>query len=88
MKRFPRIRRDVIPIVPIQNMSGKWESSGATEHTKECQRQFDRLRPKTVRISPSIYKSKIRAALEINRLKTINEKEKTFTHSFEKYFKF
>ena len=33
------------------NMSGKWESSGATEHTKECHGQFDWLHPKIVRIS-------------------------------------
>ena len=60
-------------------MSGKWESSGATEHTKECHGQFDWLHPKTVRISPYMYERKIREALEINKLKTINEKGKTFT---------
>ena len=36
------------------SMSGKLESSGATEHTKECHGQFDWLHPKTVRISPYI----------------------------------
>ena len=61
------------------SMSGKWESSGATEHTKECHGQFDWLHPKTVRISPYMYERKIREALEINKLKTINEKDKTFT---------
>ena len=60
-------------------MSGKWKSSGATEHTKECHGQFDWLQPKTVRISPYIYERKIREALKINKLKTINEKDKTFT---------
>ena len=78
MKRFPRIRRNVIPIVPIQNMSGKWESVTA-EHTKECHGQFDWLHLKTVRISPYMYEKKIREALEINKLKTINEEDKTFT---------
>ena len=37
------------------SMSGKWESSGATEQTKECHGHFDQLHPKTVRISPYIY---------------------------------
>ena len=58
-------------------MSGKWKSAGATEHTKECHGQFDWLHPKAVRIT--IYQRKIREALEINKLKTINEKDKTFT---------
>ena len=58
-------------------MSGKWESSGATEHTKECYGQFDWLHPKTVRISQYMYEKKIREALETNKLKTINEKDKT-----------
>ena len=61
------------------SMNGKWESSGATEHTKECHGQFDWLHPKTVPISPYICERKIREALEINKLKTINEKDKTFT---------
>ena len=41
------------------SMSGKWESSGATEHTKECHEKFDWLHPKTVRISPYMYERKI-----------------------------
>ena len=60
-------------------MCGKWEPSRATEHTKECHGQFDWLHQKIVRISPYMYKRKIREALEINKLKTINEKDKTFT---------
>ena len=60
-------------------MSGRWESSRDTEHTKECHSQFDWLHPKTVRISSYIYERKIREALEINKFKTINEKDKTFT---------
>ena len=61
------------------SMSGKWEPSGATEHTKEYHEQFNWLHPKTVRISPYMYERKIREALEINKLRTINEKDKTFT---------
>ena len=60
-------------------MSGNWESSGATEHTKECHGQFDWLHPKTVRISTYLYEIKIREALEISKLRTINEKDQTFT---------
>ena len=51
-------------------MSGKWESSGATEHTKECHGQFDWLHPKTVHISPYLRGRKILKALEISKLKT------------------
>ena len=61
------------------SMSGKWESSGATEHTKECHGQFHWLHPKTVRIPPYMYEREIREALRINKLKTFNEKDKTFT---------
>ena len=59
-------------------MSGKWESSGATEHTKECHGQFDWLHPKTVHISPYIYERKICKVLKINKLRTTNKKDKTF----------
>ena len=61
------------------SMSGKWELSGATEHTKKCHGQFDWLHPKTMCISPYMYERKICEALEINKLKTINEKDKSFT---------
>ena len=60
-------------------MSRQWESSGATEHTNECHGQFDWLHPKTIRISPYIYERKIREVLEIKKLGTINDKDKTFT---------
>ena len=50
-------------------MSGKWESSGAAEYTKECRGQFDWLHPKTVRISPCMYERKTCEALEIIKLK-------------------
>ena len=61
------------------SISGKWEPSGAAEHTKECHGQFDWLHPKTVRISPYMYEIKTHETLEINNLRTINEKDKTFT---------
>ena len=47
-------------------------------HQNTTQTIFKKF-PKTVRISPYIYERKIREALEINKLKTINEKDKTFT---------
>ena len=61
------------------SMSGKWESSGATEHTKECHGQFGWWHPKTVRISPYMHERKVRDALEKNKLRTINKKDKTFS---------
>ena len=60
-------------------MSGTCESSGATEHTKECHGQFDWLHPKTLRISPYMYERKIHEALERNKLRTITEKNKTIS---------
>ena len=59
-------------------MSEKWESSWATEHTKECQK-VDCLYPKTVHISLYMFERKIRKALETNKLNTINKEDKTFT---------
>ena len=59
-------------------MSGKWESSGATEHTKECHGKFDWLHSKTIRISSYMYERKIREAGEISQPRKINEKCKTF----------
>ena len=57
------------------------KSSGATKHTKECHGQFYWLLTKTVCISPYIHERKNREVLEINKLKTINEKDKSL--SFE-----
>ena len=59
-------------------MDGKWKSSWATEHTKECHGQFDWLHPKTVSMSPYMHQRKIREALEISKLRTINKKDETF----------
>ena len=63
------------------NMSGKWELSGATEHTKEFQGEFDLLHSKTVRFLPYMCERKTREVLEMNKLRTTNEKEKAFTIS-------
>ena len=60
-------------------MSGKCESYGATEHTKERHGQFDWLHLKTIHISPCMYERKIHEALEINKLKPIKEKNRIFT---------
>lgn len=61
------------------SMQGKWESSGATEHTKTCHGHFNWIHPKTVKIASNMYERKVREALEINRLKTINENDQSFT---------
>ena len=63
-------------------MSGKWESSGPTKHTKEFHGQFDWLHPKAVRILAYMYEKKIHEVLKINKLKTINEKNKTFSFEY------
>ena len=60
------------------SIKGNWESSGATEHTKECHGQFNWFYPKIIAVMSNMYKRKVREALEINRLKTLNETDKTF----------
>ena len=54
------------------------ESSGSTEHTKECHGKFNWIHPRTIAIMSNMYKRKVREALEKNRLKTLNETDKTF----------
>ena len=60
------------------SMKGNWELSGATEHTEECHGQFNWIHPKTIALMSNMYKRKVRAAIEINRLKILNETDKTF----------
>ena len=60
------------------SIKGNWESSGTTEHTKECYGQFNGIHPRTIAIMSNTYKKKVREALEINRLKTLNGTDKTF----------
>ena len=57
-------------------MKGKWEASGATEHSKDCE-QFNWLQPKALTKLPNIYNRKIRELLEINNLETKAEYDKT-----------
>ena len=56
-------------------MSEKLESYWASEHIKG---QFDWLDSKGVVISLNMYERKPPKMLEINKLRTINEREKTF----------
>ena len=58
--------------------TSNWESSGATEHTKECHGQFNCIYSRTIAVMPNMYKRKVRESLEINRLKMLNETDKTF----------
>ena len=60
------------------SMKGNLESSGAIEHTKEFHGQFNWIHPRTIALMSKMYKRKVREALEINRLKTLNETDKTF----------
>ena len=60
------------------SIKGNWESSGATEDTRECHGQFNWIHPRTISVMSNMYKSKVSEALEINRLKTLNETDKTF----------
>ena len=50
-----------------ESIKGKWSSSGATEHTKECHGHFDWLHPKTLSIRNRYYDRKVREPLEIDR---------------------
>ena len=60
------------------SIKGNWESSGTTEHTKECHGQFNWIYPRTTAVMSNMYERKVCEALEINRLKTLNETDKTF----------
>ena len=60
------------------SIKGNWESSGATEYTKECHGQFNWIHPRTIAVMSNMYKRKVCEALEINRLKTLNKTDKTF----------
>ena len=60
-----------------KKMAGKWEASGATEHSKECHGRFNWLHPKTLAKLLNIHKRKIRVSLEINNLETKVEYDKS-----------
>ena len=53
-----------------ESMTGKWEASGATEHSKDCHGLFNWLHPKTLAKLSNIHERKIRESLEINNLET------------------
>ena len=59
------------------NMAGKWEASGATEHCKDCHGRFNWLHPKTLAKLSNIRERKIRELLEINNLETKAEYDKS-----------
>ena len=51
------------------SIKGNWESSGTTEHTKECHGQFNWIHLRTIATMSNMYKRKAREAFDINRLK-------------------
>ena len=51
-------------------MAGRWSSSGATEHYKDCHGQFNWLHPKALTRKDNFYQRKINEALEIQCYKT------------------
>ena len=57
--------------------AGKWEASGATEHSKDFHVRFNWLHPKTLAKLPYIHERKIRESLEINNLDTKTEYDKS-----------
>ena len=64
------------------SMVGKWEASGATEHSttehsKDCHGWFNWLHPKTFAKLSNIHERKIRESLETNNLETKAEYDKS-----------
>ena len=59
------------------SMAGKWEASGATEHSKDCHGWFNWLHPKTFAKLSNIHERKIRESLETNNLETKAEYDKS-----------
>ena len=64
--------------LPQNSIKGNWESSGETKHTKECHAQINWIHPRTIATIPNIFKRKLREDLDINRIKTLKETDKTF----------
>ena len=60
------------------SIKGNWESPHVTEHTKKCHGKFNWIYLKTIIVLLNMYKRKVHEAFEINRLKTLNETDKTF----------
>ena len=59
------------------NLAGKWEASGETEHCKDYHGRFNWLHPKALAKLSNIHEPKIRESLEINNLKTKAEYKKS-----------
>ena len=51
------------------SIKGDLDLSDATEHTKECHKQFNWIHPRTIAVMPNTYKRNVREALGVNRLK-------------------
>ena len=51
------------------SFKGKWDNSGATEHSLTCHAQFNWIHPKTIARENDYRKRKIREALEIKKAK-------------------
>ena len=49
-------------------ISGKWESSGATKHTKSCHEKFDWLHLETLAKFKNLRQKEISESLEIKHL--------------------
>ena len=60
------------------SITGNWESHDTIEHTTEYHGQFNWVHPIKVAVMPNMYKTKVHEALDISRLKTLNETNKTF----------
>ena len=59
------------------NIAGKWEASGTTEHSKDCHGRFIWLHPKTLAKLSNIHERKIRESFEINNLEITAEYDKS-----------
>ena len=59
------------------SMAGKWEASGATEHSKDFHGRFNWLHPITFSKFSNIHESKVSEFLEKNNLDTKAEYDKS-----------
>ena len=57
------------------SIAGKWNSSGATEHSKYCHGHFNWILPKTIKIENRFYPRKTRESLEIRKAKYYTSKK-------------
>ena len=61
------------------SMKGNWEASGATEHCKVCHGQFNWIHPETLTVVSNYRERKVREALEITKVRTLEETSSSFT---------